>query len=303
METTPDDGASGTVEERLAAHFGGAAESAPEEAAADDEAIAAEVESEPESEDSGLIEEEVDGVVLRGSKEAVEAFKSERAHKADYTRRTQEAAQMRQAAEDRMQFAEAREHFVSALMTDYASLQAKQTELKQLNEQDLGALYESSPSLALRVQQRIQSVKDEIAQMQGVLSQKAQNMQSAIAQHRDKQWNMAVEAYKARTQVSPSEDVAMLRTVTDLGFSQDELKSRFADPRFLALVHDAAKYRSIQSGKTLALDKAAKAPPVLKPGATPSSAATDGKKYQSARQQLRKSGNVNDAARLLAMRG
>ncbi len=309
MDQTAQPAESASPEDRLAAFFG--AEDAPNPApevaskverpaveAEDDQQETEDDAEQPEAADDGEVEEEIEGVRVRGSKEAVERLKSEREMRADYTRKTQETAAMRRAAEDRLQFAEAREQITSALINDFAAMQAKQQELASLKAQDLGTLYESSPALAMRVQQRIATLNDEVGGMERQLAQKAQGMQQAMKTHRERQWSIAAEAFKSRVgSLSQADDVAMLRQVESLGFTQDELQSKFADPRFLTLVHKAAKFDALQSSKSTAITKATKAPPVVKPGASnPGAAAERG--LNDARARLKKSGRVEDAAAL-----
>ena len=305
MEQPATSADSASPEERLAAFFGSdAAEAPPEQSAAvpqADDSATDETDDQAEGDEvaeAGEVEDEIDGVRVRGARDAVERLKLERESKADYTRKTQEVATMRKAAEDRLQFAEAREQITAALIQDYGALQAKQQQLKQLQQQDLGALYETSPSLAMRVQQQIQTLKDELQGDQGQLAQKAQQLQSAVKAHSEKQWSMAAEAFRQRMpSVTPAEDVAMLRQVESVGITSDEMRSRFADPRILQLVYKAAKFDALQSGKTEALSKATKAPPVLKPGATNTGAAAE-RRLNDARARLKKSGRVEDAAAL-----
>lgn len=186
----------------------------------------------------------------------------------DYTRKTQETANLAKLAEDRIQYADAREKITGAVIQEFSALEGKRQTLRQLQSIDLAMLYSQDPGQALGVQQRIAAAKDEIADAERTLASKAQNLQAALRQHQDKQWQLAVEGVKQRLTVNQDEDAAMLRTVQAMGFSEAELKSRFADPRFLELVYKAAKLDSIQARKQGALQSANKAPPVVKPGAS-----------------------------------
>lgn len=217
--------------------------------------------------DDGTVEEEIDGVVIRGSKEAVSQLKQEREHKADYTRKTQEVAVMRKAAEDRVQFAEAREQITSQLIGDVTALHTKRAELAQLQAQDLGYIYDSNPSMALRIQSRMSQLGQEVQAMERDIGGKADGLQRAMKAHRDKQWQLAEEGIRQRVpNITQEENLAMARQVESLGFTVDELQSRFADPRILHALYKAAKYDSLQQAKPNAMKAVSKAPPVVKPG-------------------------------------
>jgi hypothetical protein len=95
----------------------------------------------------------------------------------------------------------------------------------------------------------------------------------------------------------------MLKLVQSLGFSERELKTRFADSRFLQMAHKAAKWDVLQAQKPKAQEAAKSAPPVLKPGASKGANVVAEQKYRDQRAQLKKSGSVNDAAALFLMKG
>jgi hypothetical protein len=275
MADLPDQGSPASVEDRIGSLFDSEPESDAPEAApetASDEGVSAEAEGDETDGDEApppqadVVEVE-DG---QGNKHLIPAaLKDQFAHKQDYTRKTQQAATLSKAAEDRMQFAEAKEQVLTAIMQDYAGLQEKQARLAQLNGLDLGALYNADPGQVFSIQQQIRTLEREVADGQRTLQGKAQHIESSLKQHREKQWTLAVEGVKqALGTVSQQDDTAMLKQVQELGFSTEELKGRFADPRFLMAVFKAAKWDQLQSGKSSAIKSAASAPPVLKPGVT-----------------------------------
>lgn len=83
------------------------------------------------------------------------------------------------------------------------------------------------------------------------------------------------------------------------GYSQEELR-QVADHRALRVLHDAAQYRRLMSGKAVA-EKRAEQPktPTIKPGAKV--APQQGKRVQAdkAKAQMRRTGSVDDVARFL----
>lgn len=305
MAELPDNtGSDASIESRLTSFFGGgdasSADAAPEVAPDDEpeqqtEASADDDQPEAADESSDEIEEEVEGVKLRGRKEDVERIKSERASKADYTRRTQEAANLAKAAEDRIQFAQAQQQIVGALVADYAKVEAKRERLNQLQTLDISQL---DPSQALGIMRQIDQLRSSVQEDEKTLGNKASQLQAAQQAHAQKQWELAVEGAKARIgSFTSAEDVAMLNQVKSLGFNENELRGRFADPRFLQLVYKAAKYDAIASNKATSLKSLQKAPPVVKPGAVVPGAAAE-RSLNDARARLKKTGRVEDAAAL-----
>lgn len=84
------------------------------------------------------------------------------------------------------------------------------------------------------------------------------------------------------------------------GFGIDELE-QVADHRLLRVLHDAAQYRRIVSGKA-AVEKQAQQQqrtPVIKPGAKPAAQASKNVTADKAKVQMKRTGSVDDVARFL----
>lgn len=306
-EQPADAGSEQSIEQRLAA-LDAPTDTAPEDdteaapvaQAEDDSADEQPDELAPEPEDDGFVEVEYDGVKFKAPQQAKDAFMREQ----DYTRKTQEVAKLQEAAQDRLHFAEAREQLVGAILQDVAEFRALQTQRAQYDNVDWTALYNSDPGQALKLRDQRDQLDRQLQSYQAQISAKAQAHQSAASQHADKQWLLAVEAAKARIgKFSADEDAAMLKIAKDLGFSEKEIKSKLADPRILHAFHKAAKWEMLQQQKPGAVKAVAKAPPVLKPGASQGQRAATESKYKDVRQSLKKSGSIDDAAKLFMLRG
>jgi hypothetical protein len=303
-EQSTDSGAS--IEDRLLASF--APEAAEPEAPAETQEPAAELldtdgdeQAVPEESTDDLVEVEAeDGTAHKVPAALKDAF----LRQADYTRKTQHAATLVQTAEDRLQFAEAREQFTSTVINEVSELRAMQQRLKEFDNVDLGALYNSDPGTAMRVRDQRDDLRREIAKREQGIGTKAQQLQQMQEQHYAKQWSLAVDGVKkAIGHYTPGEDAAMLKQVEILGLSIKEVKGRYADPRILHAIYKAAKYDAIQSRKGAAVETAAKAPPIVKPGASKGPGVAAEQKYRDARDALKKSGSVDAAARLFYLRG
>jgi len=84
------------------------------------------------------------------------------------------------------------------------------------------------------------------------------------------------------------------------GFGIDELEG-VADHRLLRVLHDAAQYRRIVSGKA-AVEKQSQQQqrtPTVKPGARPAAQASKNVTSEKAKAQMKRTGNVDDVARFL----
>lgn len=200
-----------------------------------------------------------------------------------------------------MRFAEAREALFGAIVQDVTEHHALAAQLKQYESLDWGALYNADPGNALRLRDQRDQLQRQIAEKAATIQTRAQQHQQMQSEHAQKQWSLAVDAVKSRINVTPADDAAMLKQVQSLGFSESELKSRFADPRFLHLVYKAAKYDAQASGAKKPVPSA-KAPPVLKQGVGGQPGVAAAQAYKAQRAALKKTGSVDDAARILAMR-
>lgn len=269
----PDVGSEASIGDRLNAFFGGP-EAATETAAPETEQPVAEstqseTEDAPEVEaapvDDGLVDiEDEDGGKYRVSQK----LRDERLRWKDYTEKTQDVSRIRAAADDRLQYAEAREKIAQVLSSEMGNLSALQAQRKQFDAIDFGTLYRTDAGQAMALRDQRDMLDRQIADVSQSIQAKTSQAQQILSQHQAKQWDMAVEGAKQRIgQYTPADDAAMLAEVRKMGFDDSELRGRFADARFLHLVHKAAKWDALQSGKTSAIEAAKKAPPVVKPGA------------------------------------
>ena len=223
---------------------------------------------------------------------------------ADYTRKTEEVARIREQAEDRMKFAEAREQLVTAAFEDITTVKILQKELERYKNADWESAFNSNPGQAMRWQQEMGNIERQIAEKQQTINSKAKNLSDAMEQHAQTQWNLAEQGAVQRIgKISAEENQMMEKVIRDLGMTTKEFKTKFADPRIIHAVYKAAKWDALQSTKAKAMDSVKGAPPVVKPGASKGPGVAAEQKYKDARQALKKSGDVRDAARLFMLRG
>jgi len=246
--------------------------------------------SEPEAETDDLVEAEYEGKTYKVPKELKDALLRTQ----DYTRKTQEVAEMRRAAEQRVQAIQAQEQIMAATFDKAAELKQIQSQLSQFEQIDWQALSDADPVQA----QKLLIARQNLERSYG---QKAQELQMAQAQYQQltaqQRQQMLQEAAKELKQRLPEFDAKMAErirsTVKEYGYSDQEL-SNVTDPRLVQVLHDAMKWRELQAQKPQAMKKVAEAPKAVKPQAQ-----TPKPRNQAALQRLKSHGRVEDLASFL----
>jgi len=219
---------------------------------------------------------------------------------ADYTRKTQEIAETRKAVEaERQKIEEA-----ARLRDTYAErLNVIEQMLSQGEKaEDLAALKETDPiGYAVKVAEQTEREK-QLAAVRAEQQRIAQQQQSE--QQERLQAHLQAEAAKLQEAIPEMADPVKGQTIkTDIrnyakkiGFSDQELAQVY-DSRAVTALYKAMQYDKLTAGKTDAVKKVAQAPRMMRPGtSTPEARETqEGKKL---REQLKRSGNKNDAASL-----
>jgi hypothetical protein len=219
---------------------------------------------------------------------------------ADYTKKTQEVAEVRKQVEaERQKIQEA-----SRLRDQYAErLSVIEQMLNQTEKaEDLSALKEVDPiGYAVKVAEQAEREK----QLSAVRAEKQRLAQQQQAEQSERlQAHLANEAAKLRDAIPEMADSTKAEVVKreirdfakSIGFSDQELAAVY-DSRAVTTLYKAMQYDKLMKGKPDVTKKVAQAPKMLKAGtSTPEARATEQDK--KLRQQLRKSGNKADAAKL-----
>ena len=219
---------------------------------------------------------------------------------ADYTKKTQELAENRKAVEaERAKIQEA-----SRLRDQYAErLSVIEQMLNQTEKaEDLSVLKETDPiGYAVKVAEQAEREK-QLAAVRAERQRLAQQQQSEQSERL--QAHLASEAAKLRDAIPEMSDEIKGETVKreirdfakSIGFSDQELAAVY-DSRAVLTLYKAMQYDKLMKGKPEVTKRVSQAPKMLKPGtSTPEARETE--QVKKMRQQLRKSGNKNDAARL-----
>lgn len=218
----------------------------------------------------------------------------------DYTRKTQEVAEARKAVEaERQKIEEA-----ARLRDTYAQrLQVIEQMLSQEEKgEDLAALKESDPiGYAVKVAEQTEREK-QLAAVRAEQQRIAQQQQAEQSQRL--QAHLQAEALKLQEAIPEMADPAKSQAIkTDIrnyakqiGFSDEELAQVY-DSRAVTALYKAMQFDKLTKGKADAVKKVAQAPRMMRPGTfTPE--ARESSEAKKLREQLRRSGKKNDAARI-----
>jgi hypothetical protein len=219
---------------------------------------------------------------------------------ADYTRKTQEIAETRKAVEAERQKIED----AAKLRDTYAQrLQVIEQMLSQGDTaEDLASLKEVDPiGYAVKVAEQTEREK-QLAAVRAEQQRIAQQQQSE--QQERLQAHLQVEAAKLQEAIPEMADPAKSQAIkTDirnyakkLGFTDQELAQVY-DSRAVTAIYKAMQYDKLTAGKSEAVKKVTQAPRMMRPG-TSTPEARETQESKKLREQLRRSGNKNDAARI-----
>ena len=211
--------------------------------------------------------------------------------KADYTRKTQEVAAIRQATDARSNAIQQQEEMLSANVQNVAALTALQQQLAQFEQLDWQSLAESDPAQATKLNLRYQQLQREAGTKYRELQQADQKRQQLQATANAEAMKVArIELAKRLPKIDEPTRQKMLKAATDDGWTESHLEN----PALVHALHDAIKWRQLQADKPKALQKVAEAPRVLKPGT-----AAQPRTNQAALDRLKKYGRVEDLASIL----
>jgi hypothetical protein len=218
----------------------------------------------------------------------------------DYTRKTQEVAEARKAVEaERQKIEEA-----ARLRDTYAQrLQVIEQMLSQGEKgEDLAALKESDPiGYAVKIAEQTEREK-QLAAVRAEQQRIAQQQQAEQSQRL--QAHLQAEALKLQEAIPEMADPAKSQAIkTDIrnyakkiGFSDEELAQVY-DSRAVTALYKAMQFDKLTQGKADAVKKVAQAPRMMRPG-TSTPEARESSEAKKLREQLRRSGKKNDAARI-----
>ena len=261
-----------------------------------------EEEAEEESEVEGIEEEQTFTIKAAGEEKEVTLDELKKSYQlgTDYTKKTQEVAEQRKIIEQEAKaIIEARK-----VRDEYSSkLQAVENFLMSNNDtpEDLAAMSENDPIGYAKVVADMTLQKEKLQTIQAEKQRLAQEQQ--LEQANQLQRFVQEEAQKLSVSLPEFSDKVKGEQVRNdirsygkkIGFTDQEL-SQVYDSRHVLVLHKAAQYDKLMSGKANVKKKVAKAPKTVKGGAKVKQTNIDTKRKQMAR--LKHSGRKEDAAAL-----
>lgn len=197
------------------------------------------------------IEEELDGIKLRGSKEAVEKHKAERLMQADYTRKTQDVAETRKSLDAREAAFQENAKNHQAYIREVAQVVAVDDRLAQFANVNWTALTDQDPVQALKLHTEFTQLQARRGQLVGSLTQKQQ------AQQQEQQRSHAKQLMDARQVLerdikgwSPELAGKLAEYGSSQGFTAQEL-SNVTQPALVKALHKAFLYDQLQKQRAV----------------------------------------------------
>lgn len=246
-----------------------------------------------------LGDEQTQAVSIRGPKEAVERVKNGQMLHSDYTRKTADLARQRDGIVEAVRQAQdqGRTQYVQQLEAlKNTVLSTIEPELRNVDWQKLST---EDPQEYLRLSARGQQLRSHVEQIE------QQQRQSAELQAREDYQRLQQRIQDSRDTVSQmipgwsdQRYSQILNTVSQkYGFSLEEVGT-VVDPRIIRILDDATKYHQGSDKRAIVRKQIATTPKAIPAGPAPQPRTGDSRNQQ----KFRKTGSINDGARVLAER-
>lgn len=236
----------------------------PDEVADSDESDEVESAADEGSDDSEEIEFE--GKAYKVPKE----LKGALLRQSDYTQKTQEVAEQRRAVEERAQALQVQERLMSQTLEQRVELHSLQKQIAQFEQIDWQSLADTDPVQATKLNIQYQQLQRQAGMKYQELQQAQAQNDQLTANQRQQMLVQAQSDLKARIpefndpKTAEAVSQKIKTTAREYGISPQELDA-IIDPRYVHVLHDAMKWRSLQAEKPKAMQKVAEAPRAIKP--------------------------------------
>ena len=204
-----------------------------------------------EAESEGQSDEEVEEVEYEGKKYRVPAeLKDALLRQSDYTRKTQEAAEIRKAAEEMRQQLEAEREVQAASLNELSRIGAIDMQLEQFSRVNWAMFYDDNPAQAAKMDRQMRDLQAQRAQLANVVAQRQAHL-SQLQQ--EKTARQKEEGLRVLRREIPDwgPDIAqkLYEFGKSRGYSESTLKNT-NDPQFVLDLHE--KYKVSQRVKQAA---------------------------------------------------
>lgn len=218
----------------------------------------------------------------------------------DYRQKTAALAETRQKFEaEQTQWAADRQNTARLMLTVLENVQAGyvgQPPDRSMQETDLAGYLMAKEAY----QERKAFFDQAVQQAMGVHETGSREQMQKLQQHRDAEAQKLVQKLpQLADEKRGAEERARVKAyLKSEGFTDQEL-ANLVDSRTAVMAWKASQYDAIQKSKPLTEKKVAALPKFIRPGASTSKSAQKADALSQLQQRLRKSGSVDDAARLM----
>lgn len=140
-----------------------------------------------QSEEDDDLEEDLDGLKVRGKKDAIEKLKAERLMQADYTRKTQEVAEFRRQAEAERQAFETERQVHMQNLQEVATMRAIEMQLQNFAQVNWQQLADQDPVQAMKLDHQMRALQSQREQLRASVSQRYEQFTQAQQQEAARQ--------------------------------------------------------------------------------------------------------------------
>ena len=140
-----------------------------------------------QSEDEDDLEEDLDGLKVRGKKDAIEKLKAERLMQADYTRKTQEVAEARKQAEAERQVFETERQVHMQNLQEVATMRAIEMQLQSFGQVNWQQLADQDPVQAMKLDHQMRALQSQREQLRASVAQRHEQFTQAQQQEAARQ--------------------------------------------------------------------------------------------------------------------
>ena len=185
---------------------------------------------------------------------------------ADYTRKTQEVAEMRRALSAEREASNIEKAFTNSIAADNKQMDLIDSQIEQYKKIDWGQIEDTGQLVKLREQ--FNQLKDARAELKGSIDAKRADFDEKVK-------NATLEAIQAGNKAveqklkkwGDSEKQGLFAYGLNEGYTRNEL-DRLMDPRLIVTMWKAKQWDELQASKPELTKKAAQASPVVRPGST-----------------------------------
>jgi hypothetical protein len=268
---------------------------------AEEETKAEESKDQPDADGSEVVEYE--GKEYQVPKELKEAL----LRQADYTVKTQEIAEQRRLVEAQYEVIKAQEQVLAArdkfqqtALGELAEIKATENTISQYESINWQSLSDTDPVQTQKLWIQYQQEVQRHAKLSNGLQQKYTQFQQAENDRLIEATQKGFESLKKDIPDWSPEKAAKIRLAgrENYGFTESEL-SGITDPRMVKVLADAAAYRELKTSKPEQTKRVIEASKTIKPGAVTSKSQNDKAAYKQHRDNLKKSGDMRDAAKYI----